>query len=71
MSGESADELGESIANIIRMNSSPTRGAGDIHGGQAGYIVYENDGLPFVVAGIIALFEHRARQVRDDFDARP
>lgn len=46
----------ETIAAIveaaIRKNSSPTIGRGDIHGGQAGYILYERDGLPFVAADI-------------------
>lgn len=42
----------DAIANAIKSHSSPTIGRGDIHGGQAGYIIYERDGLPGVIAAI-------------------
>lgn len=47
------DPLVEVITSAIRQHSSPTVGRGSIHGGQTGYIVYELDGLPFIVARII------------------
>ncbi|WP_157235088.1 hypothetical protein [Methylosinus sp. LW4] len=57
--GAETGELREAIATIIRSNSSPTYERGGFHarnGGQAGYIVYEHDGLPGVLSGILDLF---------------
>lgn len=46
-------ELERVIKHSLQMNSSPTTGRGDIHGGQRGYIVYERDGVPYIVADIL------------------
>jgi len=43
-------EIIKVVEHAIRIFSSPTIGRGDVHGGQQGYIVYEQDGLPFIAA---------------------
>jgi hypothetical protein len=51
--------LREKITDAIRSNSSPTVETKGFHarnGRQAGYIVYEHDGLPGVVSEILDLF---------------
>lgn len=50
---DESDPLIEVIKTAIRQHSSPTIGRGDVHGGQRGYIVYEIDGLPFIIATIL------------------
>jgi hypothetical protein len=59
--GPETGELCDTIANVIRSNSSPTiakAGSGfhGRHGRQFGFIVYEQDGLPGVLSGILDLF---------------
>ncbi len=57
--GPETGDLREAIANIIRSNSSPTVERDGFHarnGRQAGYIVYEQDGLPGVLSGVLDLF---------------
>ncbi|WP_159728324.1 hypothetical protein [Methylosinus sp. Ce-a6] len=57
--GAETGDLRDAIAKIIRSCSSPTVERGGFHarnGSQAGYIVYEHDGLPGVQSGILDLF---------------
>lgn len=45
-------DLRTAIEVAIKGHCTPTIGRGHPHGGQAGYIIYERDGLPFVIAEI-------------------
>lgn len=57
--GPETGDLREAIANIIRTNSSPTIECDGFHarnGRQAGYIVYEHDGLPGIMSSLLDLF---------------
>lgn len=40
------------VKQAIAHFSSPAVGRGDIHDGQTGYIIYERDGLPFVIGAV-------------------
>lgn len=64
-------DISEEIANIIRMSSSPTYlpdgldpDTVTIHGGQSGYIIWERDGLPFIVKEIIKVI-NRERCIQE------
>lgn len=41
------------VTKAVHDFSSPIVGRGDVHGGQTGYIIYERDGLPFLIGAII------------------
>lgn len=62
----------DTIANIIRSNSSPTlvRADDGFHGRngqQSGYIVYEHDGLPGIVYQLLELFSaHKLIKAKDE-----
>ena len=43
----------KTVEQIIREHSSPTVGRGDVHDGQRGWIIYENE-LQFIVARLAA-----------------
>jgi hypothetical protein len=64
-SAGTAQELERAIRSLLRNHSSPTIGMGDIHGGQAGYILYE-PGLSFVIAGIKRHLSSAAPQAVSD-----
>jgi hypothetical protein len=58
------------IRRIIITNSSPTRAHGGHHEGQAGYVLYERDRLPTVIAQLLALLHGSdlLRQKQDHID---
>jgi len=53
---QSQDDIVAKIERILVMNSSPTKAYGGFHDGQAGYILYERDGIPHVIPQLLALF---------------
>lgn len=68
-----ADTIHERVANLIRSNSSPMVAYDGFHarnGKQAGYIVYEHEGLPGIIYGILEIIEELKRRPDDATSGR-
>ena len=57
-----SDKIEAAIRSALTQFSSPTIGRGDVHGGQRGWIIYERDGLPFIVAAIASALNAKEKE---------
>jgi hypothetical protein len=57
------NDIAKRIEEIIKAHSTTTKSIAGYHAGQTGYILYERDGLPFVIKQIALLIAEKDAEI--------